>query len=45
MSRIIFNDRLDATLAALAVTIVIVMVAYGIVRVRQARATPRSTAI
>jgi carbon starvation protein len=45
MSRIIFNDRLDATLAALAVTIVIVVVAYGIVRVRQARATPRNTAI
>jgi carbon starvation protein CstA len=45
MSRIIFNDRLDATLAALAVGIVIVMVAYGIVRVRQARATPRNTAI
>jgi len=45
MSRIIFNDRLDATLAALAVTIVIIMVAYGIVRVRQARATPRNTAI
>ena len=45
MSRVIFNDYLDAALAALAVTIVIVMVAYGIVRVRQARATPRNTAI
>ena len=45
MSRVIFNDYLDAALAALAATIVIVMVAYGIVRVRQARATPRNTAI
>ena len=34
-----------AALAALAVTIVVVMVAYGIIRIRQARATPRSTAI
>src|SRR6516164_9354680 len=45
MSRVIFNDYLDAALATLAVTIVVVVVAYGIVRVRQARATPRNTAI
>jgi carbon starvation protein len=45
MSRVIFNDYLDAALAALAVSIVVVVVAYGIVRVRQARATPRNTAI
>jgi carbon starvation protein CstA len=45
MSRVIFNDYLDATLAALAVIIVIVTVVYGILRVRQARATPRNTAI
>ena len=45
MRRIIVNDYLDAALAALAVSIVIVMVAYGVLRVRQARATPRSTAI
>ena len=45
MSRVIFNDYLDAALAALAVSIVVVMVAYGLVRIRQARATPRSTAI
>ncbi len=45
MSRVIFNDYLDAALAALAVTIVIIVVAYGIVRVRQARATPRITTI
>ncbi|MBV9726306.1 MAG: carbon starvation protein A [Gammaproteobacteria bacterium] len=45
MSRVIFNDYLDATLAALAVAIVLVVVVYGIIRVRQARATPRNTAI
>ena len=45
MSRIIFNDRLDATLAALAVAIVVIMVAYGVICIRQARATPRNTAI
>ena len=45
MSRVIFNDYLDATLAALAVSIVVVVVTYGVVRIRQARATPRVTAI
>jgi carbon starvation protein len=45
MSRVIFNDYLDAALAALAVAIVVVVVAYGIICVRQARSTPRSTAI
>jgi carbon starvation protein CstA len=45
MSRIIFNDYLDATLAAVAVGIVLVMVAYGVLRIRQARATPQNTAI
>jgi carbon starvation protein CstA len=45
MSRVIFNDYLDAALAALAVAIVIVVVVYGIVSIRRARATPRSTAI
>jgi carbon starvation protein CstA len=45
MSRIIFNDYLDATLAALAVAIVVIVVVFGVVRIRQARATPRNTAI
>ncbi len=45
MSRVIFNDHLDAALAALAVSIVLVVVVYGIVCIRQARATPRNTAI
>src|SRR5215813_7258918 len=45
MGRVIFNDYLDAALAALAVAIVVITVAYGIIRIRQARATPRNTAI
>jgi carbon starvation protein len=45
MRRIIFNDYLDATMAILAVAIVVTVVVYGVVRIRQARATPRSTAI
>jgi carbon starvation protein len=45
MSRVIFNDYLDAALAALAVAIVLTVVAYGIARIRSARATPQNTAI
>ena len=45
MSRIIFNDYLDASLAALAVAIVVTMVVFGVIRIRQARGTPRNTAI
>jgi carbon starvation protein len=45
MSRIIFNDYLDATLAILAVAIVLTVVVYGVLRIRQARATPQSTAV
>jgi carbon starvation protein len=45
MSRIIFNDYLDATLAILAVAIVLTVVVYGVLRIRRARATPQSTAI
>ena len=45
MSRIVFNDYLDAMMAILAVAIVLTVVVYGVVRIRQARATPQSTAI
>jgi carbon starvation protein len=45
MSRVIFNDYVDATLAALAVGIVLIMVVYGVVRIRTARATPQNTAL
>ena len=45
MSRIVFNDYLDAAMAILAVAIVVTVAAYGVVRIRQARAKPQSTAI
>jgi len=45
MKRIIFNDYLDATLAILAVAIVLTVMVYGVLRIRQARATPQNTAI
>jgi len=45
MSRIIFNDYLDAAMAILAVAIVLTVVVYGVLRIRQARATPQSTAV
>jgi carbon starvation protein len=45
MSRIVFNDYLDAAMAILAVAIVLTVMVYGIVRIRQARATPQNTAI
>jgi carbon starvation protein len=45
MRRIIFNDYLDAAMAILAVAIVVTVAVYGVVRIRQARAKPQSTAI
>jgi len=45
MSRIIFNDYLDAALAILAVAIVLTVMVYGVLRIREARGTPKSTAI
>jgi len=45
MSRVVFNDYLDATLAALSVGIVLTVVAYALVDIRKARGTPQSTAI
>ncbi len=45
MGRVIFNDYVDATLAALAVSIVLIVVAYAFMSIRKARATPQSTAI
>ncbi len=45
MSRIIFNDYLDATLAALFAAIVVVMVIYGVIASRRALANPTSTAV
>ena len=45
MDRVIFNDYLDATLAALAVAIVVAVVIYAFIDIRKAMGTPRSTAI
>jgi len=45
MSRVIFNDYLDAGLAGLAVAIVLAVVIYAIIDITKALGTPRSTAI
>jgi len=45
MSRVIFNDYLDATLAALFVVVVVTMVIYGIIDARKALGTSKTTAI
>jgi len=45
MHRIVFNDRLDATLAALAVAIVLTVVVYGVISIRKALSAPTATAI
>jgi carbon starvation protein len=44
MSQIIFNDYVDATLAALFVAVVISMVVYGFINIRRALGTPKATA-
>jgi carbon starvation protein len=44
MGRIIFNDYVDATLAALFVAVVVSMVVYGIINIRKALGTPKATA-
>jgi hypothetical protein len=44
MNRIIFNDYVDATLAALFVAVVIAMVIYGLINIFKALGTPRATA-
>jgi len=45
MSRVMFNDYLDATLAGLAVAIVVTVVIYAVIDIRKALGTPGSTAI
>jgi carbon starvation protein len=45
MRRVIFNDYLDATLAALFVAVVVVMVINGYLSIRKALGTPKSTAV
>jgi carbon starvation protein len=41
----VFNDRVDATLAAVFAAIVIVMVIYGVFACIKATHNPRSTAL
>jgi carbon starvation protein len=45
MRRVIFNDYLDATLAAVFAAIVVTTVIYAIINIRRALGTPGSTAI
>ena len=45
MSRIIFNDYVDATLAALFVAVVVSMVVYGVINIFKALGTPTATAV
>ncbi len=45
MGRVIFNDYLDATLAALFVAVVVAMVIYGWIDSRRALGTPKSTVV
>jgi carbon starvation protein len=45
MGRIVFNDYLDATLAAAFAAVVVAMVIYGFVNIRKALATPKATAV
>jgi carbon starvation protein len=45
MNRVIFNDYLDATLAALSVAIVVTVVIYAFFDIRKALITPKATAM
>jgi len=45
MGRIVFNDYVDASLAAVFVAVVIVTVIYGVVSIRRALGTPEPTAM
>jgi carbon starvation protein len=45
MRRVIFNDYLDATLAALFVLVVLAIVIYGFFDIRKALGTPKATAM
>ena len=45
MSRVIFNDYLDAVLAALFVAVVVAIVVYGFLNIRKALGTPKVTAV
>jgi len=44
MSRVVFNNYLDGTLAIVFVAVVVVTVVYGVIGIRKALGTPTSTA-
>jgi carbon starvation protein len=45
MSRVIFNDYVDATLAAVFVCVVLATVIYGVIDIRKALGNVKSTAV
>lgn len=45
MGRIVFNDYLDAALAAIFVAVMVTMLAYGLVSIGKALSTPEVTAV
>ena len=45
MRRVIFNDYIDATLAAMFAAVVVAMVVYGYLDARKALGTPKTTAV
>ena len=45
MSRLVFNDYVDATLAAVFAAVVVAMVVYGFLDIRKALGTPKVTAV
>ena len=45
MSRLVFNDYVDATLAAVFAAVVVAMVIYGFFDIRKALGTPKVTAV
>ncbi len=45
MSRLVFNDYVDATLAFLFAAVVVLMVVYGVLNIRKALGTPKATAV
>jgi carbon starvation protein len=45
MQRVIVNDYVDATLAALFVAVVLAMAVYGVIAIRRALGTPRVTSV
>ncbi len=45
MSRVVFNDYVDAALAALFVGVVVTMVIYGVIEARKALGSAKITAV